>query len=193
MKRICVFCGSRTGLRPEYAEATKQLGKLLAARGLGVVFGAGHIGLMGVLADAVLEQGGEIIGVIPQSLVDRELAHAGLTELRVVGTMHERKAVMADLSDAFIALPGAFGTADELFEILTWAQLGIHNKPIGLLNVAGFFDPLLAWLAHAGEEGFLKEKHRCLLQNADAPERLLNLLVLERPKDEPAETSGNTR
>jgi uncharacterized protein (TIGR00730 family) len=148
----------------------------MAQRHLTLVFGGGHIGLMGVLADALLAGGGQAIGVIPQALVDKELAHAGCTELRVVQTMHERKAVMADLSDAFIALPGAFGTADELFEILTWAQLGIHAKPIGLLNVAGYFSPLLAWLDLAVQEVFLKDKHRQLLIQADDPGRLLDMV-----------------
>jgi uncharacterized protein (TIGR00730 family) len=146
-----------------------------------LVYGAGHIGLMGVLADAVLQAGGQAIGVIPQALVDKELAHAGLTEMHIVASMHERKAKMADLSDAFIALPGAYGTADELFEILTWAQLGLHAKPIGLLDVDGFFDPLLAWLDHTVREGFLREKHRDLLLKSDDPARLLDLLQSAHP------------
>jgi uncharacterized protein (TIGR00730 family) len=174
--RVCVFCGSRTGRLPVYQEQTRQLGKLLVARGLGLVYGGGHIGLMGVLADAVLQAGGEVIGVIPQSLVERELAHTGLSELRVVSTMHERKALMADLSDAFVALPGAYGTADEWFEILTWAQLGLHTKPIGLLNTAAFFDPLLAWLDRAVADGFLKPVHRQLLLEAPDPGVLLDKL-----------------
>ncbi|HZY83935.1 MAG TPA: TIGR00730 family Rossman fold protein, partial [Gemmataceae bacterium] len=134
MKRVCVFCGSSSGTRPEYAAAARRFGAALAGRGLGLVYGGGHVGLMGALADAVLAAGGEVVGVIPQALVDRELAHGGLTELLVVNTMHERKALMADRADAFAALPGGFGTADELFEILTWAQLGLHAKPVGLLN-----------------------------------------------------------
>src|SRR6516164_2274986 len=148
LKRICVFCGSSVGDRPIYLQAALELGRAIAERRLGLVYGGGHIGLMGVLADAVLSGGGEVIGVIPQALVDRELAHTGVTELRVVETMHQRKALMADLSDGFLALPGGFGTGDELFEILTWAQLGLHAKPIGVLNVGGYFDPLLAWLDH---------------------------------------------
>src|SRR5262245_35096975 len=131
MRRVCVFCGSSPGNRPDFAQTAQQLGQLLAQRGLGLVFGGGHIGLMGVLADAVLAGGGEAVGVIPQALVDKELAHSRLTDMHVVSTMHQRKALMADLSDAFIALPGGYGTLDELFEILTWAQLGIHSKPIG--------------------------------------------------------------
>ena len=181
MKRLCVFCGSSTGSRTVYAAATRRLGEALAARGWGVVYGGGHIGLMGVLADSVLRSGGSVIGVIPQALVDKELAHAGLTELHVVTTMHQRKAVMADLADGFAALPGAFGTGDELFEILTWAQLGLHAKPIGLLNVAGYFDPLRAWLDHAVREGFLRSAHRQLLLEAEDPERLLDLLEHYRP------------
>jgi len=187
MQRLCVFCGSSAGSRPVYAEATRQLGKALAARGVGLVYGGGHIGLMGILADSVLELGGSVIGVIPQALVDKELAQAGLTQLHVVTTMHQRKALMADLADGFMALPGAFGTADELFEILTWAQLGLHAKPIGLLNVAGYFDPLRAWLDHAVREGFLRSAHRGLLLEAEEPKRLLDLLeqcrlVAETPK-----------
>jgi len=153
----------------------------LAERGIELVFGAGHVGLMGVLADAVLEAGGKAIGVIPQALVDRELAHSALTELRVVSTMHERKALMADLSDGFAALPGGYGTGDELFEILTWAQLGLHNKPIGLLNTSGFFDALLAWLDHAVRERFIRPQHRELLCVAESPEELLRLMMQCRP------------
>src|SRR5262245_8842875 len=148
MKRVCVFCGSKSGSRVIYADATRRFGQALVEHGCELVFGAGHVGLMGVLADAVLAAGGNAIGVIPQALVDRELAHGSLTELHIVETMHQRKSLMADLSDAFVALPGGYGTGDELFEILTWAQLGIHSKPIGLLNVAGYFDPMLAWLDH---------------------------------------------
>src|SRR5262249_11009257 len=146
MKRLCVFCGSSAGGAAAYADAARRFGPALAAHGLGLVYGGGHVGLMGVVADAVLGGGGEVIGVIPQALVDRELAHTGLTALRVVATMHQRKALMADLADGFVALPGGFGTADELFEILTWAQLGLHAKPVGLLDVNGFFTPLLAWV-----------------------------------------------
>jgi uncharacterized protein (TIGR00730 family) len=153
----------------------------MVQRRWGVVYGGGHVGLMGVLADAVLGGGGEVIGVIPQALVEKELAHARLTELHVSTTMHERKALMADLAGGFVALPGAFGTADELFEILTWAQLGLHSKPVGLLNLSGFFNPLRAWLDHAVEEGFLKPAHRHLLIEADDPERLLDLIEQYRP------------
>jgi len=181
MQRLCVFCGSCRGEGEVYADAAKRLGRSLAEHGIGLVFGAGHVGLMGVLADAVLEAGGKAIGVIPQALVDKELAHSALTELRVVTTMHERKALMADLSDGFAALPGGYGTGDELFEILTWAQLGLHSKPIGLLNTAGFFDPLLAWLDHAVQERFIRPQHRELLSVAESSEELLCLMMQHRP------------
>ena len=181
MRRLCVFCGSKSGDRPVYADVTRGLGLALVQRGLSLVYGAGHIGLMGVLADAVLEAGGEVIGVIPQALVDKELAHSGLSAMHVVASMHERKALMADLSDAFLALPGAYGTADELFEILTWAQLGLHAKPIGLLDVDGFFDPLLAWLDHTVREGFLRERHRKLLLKSEDPQQLLDMIAQYPP------------
>jgi uncharacterized protein (TIGR00730 family) len=173
MKRVCVFCGSRLGTSPAYVEAARSLGRLLAAQGLGLVFGGGHIGLMGAIADTVLAAGGEVIGVIPQGLVDRELAHTGCTALHVTQTMHDRKALMADLSDAFVALPGGCGTLDETFEILTWAQLGLHTKPIGLLNVDGFFDGLLAYLEHTVRQGFIKPADRRLLMHAAEPAALL--------------------
>jgi uncharacterized protein (TIGR00730 family) len=182
--RLCVFCGSSSGGRPVYAEATRGFGTALAGQGWGLVYGGGHIGLMGVLADAVLAAGGEVIGVIPQSMVEKELAHAGLTQLHVVETMHQRKALMADLSDGFVALPGGYGTLDETFEILTWAQLGLHTKPVGMLNVDGFFDPLLAWIDRAVREGFLREKHRSLLQIADDPTLLLGALATRPPGPE---------
>lgn len=176
MKSLCVFCGSKKGDRPIYADAARQLGAELVKRNIRLVFGAGHIGLMGILADTVLQGGGEAIGVIPTALVERELAHQQLTELRVVANMHERKAVMFDLSDAFLALPGGVGTLEELFEIVTWAQLGMHQKPVGLVNVAGFFTPLLANLNHMVKEGFVKQKHRNLLRAADDPIAVLDLL-----------------
>ena len=183
MRRVCVFCGSSAGGRAVYRESARRLGELMAAGGLGLVYGGGHVGLMGVLADAVLQGGGEVVGVIPQALVDRELAQLNLTRLEVVDTMHQRKARMADLADAFAALPGGYGTADELFEILTWAQLGLHTKPIGLFNVAGFFDPLRGWLDHAVREGFLRAEHRRLLLETDSPEELLQLLRRYRPAE----------
>jgi uncharacterized protein (TIGR00730 family) len=186
MRRVCVFCGSSVGGPAVYAEAARRLGTTLAAGGLGLVYGGGHVGLMGVLADAVLAAGGTVVGVIPQALVDRELAHAGLTELHVVATMHQRKALMADLSDAFVALPGGFGTADELFEILTWAQLGLHAKPVGLLNTAGFFDPLLAWVDRCVLEQFIRPQHRNLVQAYGDPAELLAGLLRHRPAPEVA-------
>ena len=159
--RLCVFCGSQLGVRPEYVDITRELGRALARRDIELVYGGGHVGLMGVIADAVLDAGGRAIGVIPQALVERELAHDKLTELHVTAGMHERKALMAALSDAFVALPGGFGTADEWFEILTWAQLKLHDKPVGLLDVEGFFDPLLAWIDRTDDvEGFVKQTWR---------------------------------
>ena len=158
MKRICVFCGASPGARLEYADATVELARMLVAEGIGVVYGGGGVGLMGVLADAVLAEGGEIIGVIPRALVDREIAHRDV-DMRVVGSMHERKALMAELSDAFVALPGGIGTLEELFEVYTWAQLGLHNKPCAILNVAGYFDGITAFLGHAVEERFLRVQH----------------------------------
>ncbi len=178
MKRLCVFCGSRTGLDPVYADETRRLGHAMARRGIGLVFGAGNVGLMGILADAVRTGGGETIGVIPKALVERELAHQSLTDLRVVESMHDRKALMAGLSDAFLALPGGYGTLDELFEILTWAQLHFHDKPIGLLNVAGFFDPLLAWIDRAIADDFVKPKNRELLRVDNDVEKMLDRLFL---------------
>ncbi len=161
--RICVFCGSAAGTRPEYAEAAAELGTALATRGLGLVYGGASVGLMGVVADAALAAGGEVVGVIPQALVDREVAHPGLTELHVVGTMHERKARMAELSGAFVVLPGGMGTLEELFEVVTWSQLGLHAKPIVLLDVAGYWAGLAAFLDHAGAEGFVRAGHRAVL------------------------------
>ena|SRR5579883_2211933 len=177
MRNVCVFCGSRLGGRPLFAEAARGFGAALARRGLGMVYGGGHVGLMGVVADAVLAGGRPVVGVIPRVLADKELAHLGLTELVVVESMHERKAVMADRSDAFVALPGGYGTGDELFEILTWGQLGLHRKPIGLLNAVGFFDPLLAWLDLMVREDFLKPKHRQLVRLAADADGLLDRLA----------------
>ena len=179
MKHLCVFCGSSKGGSAIYADRAKSFGEAMAARGLGLVYGGGHIGLMGVVADAVLRAGGSVVGVIPRSMVERELAHSRLTELHVVETMHQRKALMAERSDAFAALPGGFGTADELFEILTWRQLRFHVKPIGLFNVSGFFDPLLAWIDRTVEEGFLRPEHRGLIHVAEESERLLDLLLCD--------------
>jgi uncharacterized protein (TIGR00730 family) len=177
MPNLCVFCGSQRGSRPEHAATAAQLGAALACRGIGLVFGGGHIGLMGVLADTVLAAGGQAIGVIPQALVDRELAHQQLTALHVVATMHDRKALMAQFADGFLALPGGYGTLEELFEIVTWKQLGLHEKPIGLLNGAGFFDPLLHWIEGAISEGFIKPKHRELLIVGEEIDPLLDQLL----------------
>lgn len=168
MKRICVFCGSNAGSRPEYRAETWALGEAIVQRGLALVYGGGNVGLMGVLADAVLELGGEVIGVIPDSLMRKEVGHTGITDLRVVDSMHERKAMMSDLADAFIALPGGLGTFEELFEIVTWAQLGIHGKPCGLLNIEGYYDRLLEFINHAVEEEFLKPQHAKLICASDS-------------------------
>ena len=163
MRSLCVFCGSQTGNRPEYLAAAAETGRALARRGLGVVFGGGRVGLMGALADAALGEGGAVVGVIPPALMDREVAHEGLTDLHVVATMHERKALMARLSDGFLALPGGLGTLEELFEVWTWAQLGLHTKPVGLLNVAGYFTRLTLFLDHAVAERFVWPSQRAML------------------------------
>ncbi len=176
MKRLCVFCGSSPGARPGYRKAARQLGRTLAAKGIGLVYGGANVGLMGELAHSVIDAGGEVIGVIPQSLVDKEVAFTKLLDLRVTESMQQRKAQMAELADGFIAMPGGLGTLDELFEILTWAQLGIHQKPSGLLNVEGYFDPLLAILDAAVAERFLKPAHRSMLIVEHNPDRLLDRL-----------------
>lgn len=175
--RVCVFCGSSVGGAPVYAESARRLGEALARRKLGLVYGGGNIGLMGVIADAVLAQGGEVVGVIPRFLMDKELGHTGVTRLVTVESMHERKAIMAEYSNAFIALPGGFGTADELFEILTWRQLHLHDKPIGLLNIAGFFNPFLDWLDLMVREGFVKQSNRNLIVVRETEEELLDALM----------------
>ena len=185
MPRICVFCGSSTGIRSEYVTAARALAAALVERKLGLVYGGGSVGLMGVLADAVLVAGGEVIGVIPGPLATPELAHTGLTELRVVASMHERKALMASLADGFIALPGGLGTLEETLEVLTWAQLGIHAKPLGVLNVSGYFDGLLRFLAHAVAEGFVRPAHAALLLTAPTPAALLDLFATWRPVPAP--------
>ena len=177
MKSLCVFCGACAGTRPVYADAARRFASLLADRNLTLVFGGSARGLMQVLADTVLAAGGTVIGVIPRDLVDREIAHTGLTELHVVGSMHERKQKMADLADGFVALPGGFGTLDETAEVLTWRQLGLHQKPCGLLDVAGFYAPLLRFFDHAVDEGFVAaEQRRRLIADAD-PARLLDRLA----------------
>lgn len=181
MKRLCVFCGSNPGLRASYVQAAERLGRLLAERGIELVYGGGRVGMMGALADSALAAGGAVIGVIPQALVAKELAHPGVTDLHVVDSMHERKALMASLSDAFAALPGGFGTFEELCEVITWTQLGIHRKPCGLLNVEGFFDPLLALFDHATREGFIAPVHRQIVVVESEAERLLDALASFRP------------
>jgi uncharacterized protein (TIGR00730 family) len=181
MRRLCVFAGSASGARPEYAAAARALAAELVRRRLGVVYGGGSVGLMGVLADAVLAGRGEVIGVIPQGLASRELPHAGLSELRVVGSMHERKATMAALADGFIALPGGLGTLEETLEVLTWSQLGIHRKAVGVLNVAGYFEGLRRLLTHAVDEGFVRPEYLGLLLFAEAPGALLDAVAAWRP------------
>ncbi len=181
VQKICVFCGSSFGLRPEYAAAAKALGKILASQGIGLVYGGAKVGLMGTIADAVLQAGGQVIGVIPEGLVLKEIAHSGLTELKVVRSMHERKALMASLSDGFIALPGGFGTFEEFCEILTWAQLGLHHKPCGLLNIAGYYDHLIAMFNHAVGEKLLKPEFRDFVLADTEPELLLEKMRGYRP------------
>jgi uncharacterized protein (TIGR00730 family) len=181
MTRVCVFAGSSSGSRPEYRAVGTGLGHLLAARGIELVYGGARVGIMGTVADAVLAGGGCVTGVIPRALVEKEVAHSGLTDLRVVASMHERKAMMADLSDGFIALPGGWGTLDEFFEILTWAQLGLHHKPCGLLNVRGYFDRLLSFLDHSIDEGFVRREYRSMIAVADSPDALLERLAGYEP------------
>ena len=173
MKRICVFCGSSPGGRALYADAARAMGLALAERGMGLVYGGGRVGLMGIVADTLLQAGGEVIGVIPEALMGREIGHLALTELHVVGSMHERKALMADRSDGFVALPGGFGTFEEFCEVITWSQLGIHPKPCGLLNVAGYYAPLLAMFDHAVAEQFVRPEHRELVLEDTEPGRLI--------------------
>ena len=179
--RICVYCGANRGSDPVYADAARAMGRALAERGIGLVTGGGRVGLMGVVADAALEAGGRVVGVIPQALMKRELAHAGLTELVVTASMHERKARMAELADGFVALPGGLGTLEELFEIWTWGQLGWHHKPCGLLNAAGFYDKLVAFLDGATEDQFLKPEHRAMLVVDADPDRLLDRFAAYTP------------
>jgi len=177
VQRVCVFCGASSGARAAYADAARAFGVAAARRGLGVVYGGGRVGLMGALAEGALGAGGEVIGVIPQELVDRELAHGGLSELRVVGSLHERKAMMAELADGFAALPGGFGTLDELLEQLTWSQLGLHSKPVGLLDVADYWHPLIALARHATEEGFVREADLASIAVAADADAMLDRLA----------------
>ena len=176
LRRICVFCGSSSGTQPIYTHAAETVGRQLAQQGTELVYGGGNVGLMGTVADSCLAHGGRVLGVIPQLLVDKEVAHTGLTELRIVGSMHERKALMADLADAFIALPGGFGTWEEFCEILTWSQLGIQRKACAVLNVNGYYSPLLQMADNAVAEGFLRPIHRDLLLSGEDPTALLDRL-----------------
>ena len=181
MNAVCVYCGSNPGSDPAFAAATQELARRLVERDVRVVYGGGAVGLMGTLADAALAAGGTVIGVIPQALMDREIGHKGLTELHVVGTMHERKALMAELADGFVALPGGIGTLEELIEVYTWSQLGLHRKPLGLLNVDGYYDGLAGFLDHAVECEFLRPQHRAVLAVESEPGALLERLARAEP------------
>ncbi len=194
---VCVYCGSSDKVHPAYLAAAAEMGGALVEAGLGLVYGAGSTGLMGAVADGVLDAGGEAIGVAPRNLFAPELIHTGLTHLELVETIHQRKARMSELADAFIALPGGYGTLEELFETLTWAQIGLHAKPVGLLNTRGYFDPLLELIRHALAEGFIYAEHRAMLLSAEDPRRLLELLQkyrvpanLERWMNRSSDTSG---
>lgn len=181
MKRLCIYCGSRVGVREDYRAVAESFGRLLAERKIELVYGGGSVGLMGAIADAVLNAGGHVVGVIPELLAVKELLHPGVPDMRLVPDMHARKALMAELSDAFVALPGGFGTFEELFETITWSQLGIHAKPIGLLNTSGYFDDLLRFLDRSFDDGFVKPKYRGLYHVADSPEQMLDRLEQHRP------------
>jgi uncharacterized protein (TIGR00730 family) len=181
LSSVCVFCGSNGGADPAYLAAAEEVGAGLARRGIRVVYGGGRVGLMGALADSARAAGGEVVGVMPQALVDREIGHTGIDDLRVVDTMHERKALMVELADAFVALPGGIGTLEELFEVYTWAQLGIHGKPLALLDVAGYYEPLAAFLDHAVEQQFLRADMRAVLAVADSLEAVLDAFDRWRP------------
>jgi len=192
MRRVCVFCGSSAGGRPEYAAAAAALGRLIAKRGLGLVYGGGNVGLMGIVADAAMAEGGEVIGIIPEALLKMEVGHRNITKLHVVDSMHERKAMMAELADAFIALPGGIGTLEELFEVWTWGQLGLHPKPLGFLDVAGYYDSLHAFLDHSTAEGFLKERHRAMAVVESDPAALLARLAAYEPPHTVKVIAGET-
>jgi uncharacterized protein (TIGR00730 family) len=176
MNSLCVFCGSSPGARPEYLQAAAHLGRVLVERGIGLVYGGASVGLMGKLADTVLAGTGNVIGVIPSALLEKEVAHKSLPDLRVVDSMHERKALMAELSDGFLAVPGGLGTLEEFLEVLTWAQLGIHLKPCGILNVCGYFDPLVEFMERAVKERFITPEHRSMLLVGEEPNELIDLL-----------------
>lgn len=177
IQNLCLYCGSSPGRLPVYADAARSLARAIAQRGIGIVYGGARVGLMGEVANAALEAGGKVVGVIPQALVDKEVAHAGLTELRIVASMHERKATMADLADGFIALPGGVGTLEEIFESWTWAQLGIHDKPCALFDVAGYYTDLIRFLDRTSAEGFVRDAHRAMLIQSDDPDTLLDALA----------------
>ncbi len=181
MKRVCVFCGSSPRARPEYLQAAIELGQVLTQKNIGLVYGGAKVGMMGRIAQSMLDKGGEVIGVIPKDLVEREVAFTGLADLRVVGSMHERKALMAELSDGFIALPGGLGTIEEFFEVVTWAQLGIHLKPCGLLNVQGYYNQLMGFLDHTVSEQFVDSEHRSMILVDESPERLLQRFETYQP------------
>ena len=184
MKRVCVFCGSSEGSRPDYVESARRMGEEIAHRGLGLVYGGGKVGLMGAVADAALAAGGEVIGVIPDALVSKEVGHEGLTELHVVGSMHERKKLMADLSNGFVALPGGYGTLEEFLEVLSWAQLSIHEKPCAILDVAGYWEPLVSLFDRTVAEGFVRPNHRSLVLTGRDPGELLDLMKRYTPAAE---------
>jgi uncharacterized protein (TIGR00730 family) len=186
LRRVCIFCGSSTGVRPEYRAAAEALASHLAQRHVDIVFGGGRVGLMGAVADAALAHGGHVIGVIPSALVNREIAHQGLPDLRIVSSMHERKALMASLSDAFIALPGGFGTFEEFCEAITWTQLGLHRKPCGLLNVAGYYDPLVALFDRAVADGFIRTASRGIVVTEADPKTLIDRLSVQPSTSESA-------
>jgi uncharacterized protein (TIGR00730 family) len=177
LKRICVFAGSNSGARAEYVAAARELGRVLARRQLGLVYGGARVGLMGALADEALSGGAHVIGVMPEALVAKEVAHRGLSELRVVKSMHERKAMMADLADGFVALPGGWGTVEEFFEVLTWGQLGLHRKPCGLLNIHGYFDRLLSFVDHSVDEGFVRRENRPMILASASPNEMLDVMA----------------
>ncbi|MEZ4886791.1 MAG: TIGR00730 family Rossman fold protein [Chitinophagales bacterium] len=193
MKSICVFCGSNAGTKPEYIEAAKQFGYLLVENNIRLIFGGGNVGLMGIIADAVLEKGGEAIGVIPHFLMDKEVGHTGLTEMKLVKTMHQRKELMADLSDAFITMPGGIGTMEEFFEIFTWGQLGLHPKPFGILNVGGYYDHLLAFFENMVQERFLSKSNYEMLHASPKPDVLLKQLLNYQPIAEQEKWLDRTR
>lgn len=182
MKRLCVYCGASSGAAPQYAAGARALAAALVEAGIALVYGGGNVGLMGIIADEVMRSGGEVTGVIPKALLELEVGHRALSQLHVVNDMHERKAMMMDLADGFIAMPGGFGTLEELFEVLTWSQLGLHGKPIGILNIDGFFDGLIAFADHQVKTGFLRPAHAALLMRADQPLELLKQFAAFQPQ-----------